>query len=63
METYTRKSAFAELKDYCHLSKGGSFMEVTEWKNGEGWDVTIDLRSFTLTHGEFELLNILARLR
>jgi hypothetical protein len=63
METYSRKSAFAELQDYCHLAKGGSFMEVTEWKNGEGFDVTIDSRSFSLTHGEFDLLNILARVR
>ena len=63
MKTYTRKSAFSELNDYCRFSKDGSFMEVTEWANGEGWDVTIDARSFTLTHGEFELLNILVRLR
>ena len=35
-------------------------MEVTEWSNGEGYDICIDRKSggekFSLTHGEVELL-------
>jgi len=38
-------------------------MEVTEWNNGEGFDVTIDDKHFSLTYGEFELLNVLARIK
>ena len=41
-----RKSAFVELKDYCTFSMGdrkekGDFLEVTEWANGEGYDINI----------------------
>jgi hypothetical protein len=39
-------------------------MEVTEWHNGEGFDVSIgDEKYFSLTHGEFELLNVLVRIK
>jgi hypothetical protein len=64
MDFYTRNSVFSELRDYCHLAKKDSFMEVTEWKNGEGWDVTInDEKHFSLTHGEMQLLTILTSIR
>lgn len=41
IEIYKKQSIFAELKDFCHLSKEGGFIELTEWKNGEGVDVVI----------------------
>lgn len=63
MEFYSRKAVFAKLNDYCYLSKEHSFMEVTEWHNGEGFDVTIDDRHFSLTYGEFELLSVLGRIK
>jgi hypothetical protein len=57
METYTRKAKFTELKNYCHMSKVGDFMEVTEWHNGEGFDVTIGTdQQFSLTTGQYECL-------
>lgn len=63
MDFYTRKAVFAELQDYCHLAKKDSFMEVTEWKNGEGWDVSINEKHFSLTHGELQLLIILTSIK
>jgi hypothetical protein len=60
MQQYQRKSKFTELKNYDHLAKEHSFMEVTEWHNGEGFDVTVsDDKSFSLTWGEFECLQAL----
>lgn len=59
MEQYQRKSKFTELKNYCHHHKEHDFMEVTEWHNGEGFDVTIDDKHFQLTWGEFECLQAL----
>jgi hypothetical protein len=60
MQQYQRKSKFTELKNYDHLAKEHSFMEVTEWHNGEGFDVTVsDERTFSLTWGEFECLQAL----
>jgi len=61
MKVYNRRSVFLELHPYDHLSKEHSFMEITEWHNGEGFDVTLDNKHFSLTWGEFEALNVAAR--
>lgn len=62
-----RRAVFAELKDYCHMSVENDFMEVTEWSNGEGYDIQIDSKQdtqkFSLTHGEWELLQVLMNWR
>ena len=60
-----RKSAFVLLEDFCHHSLGdrkgkGDFLEVTEWSNGDGYDIIIQdvngpLR-FMLTWGQFEAM-------
>jgi len=61
----TRKSAFVDLEDYCVNSMGerkdkGDFLEVTEWTNGEGYDIHIEdssgLVRFMLTWGQFEAM-------
>ena len=58
-----RRAVFSELKGYCHMSSDHDYMEVTEWSNGEGYDICIDRKSsnekFSLTHGEVELLMVL----
>jgi hypothetical protein len=59
METYRRLSKFTELKHYCHMAKADDFMEVTEWHNGEGYDVTINEKTFSLTDGQLQCLNAL----
>jgi hypothetical protein len=60
-----RKSAFAELKDWCTFSMGerkdkGDFLEVTEWTNGEGYDIHVSdtngEKQFQLTWGQMEAL-------
>lgn len=67
IEVSKRKALFAELKDYCHHSKDGDYIEVTEWSNGEGYDIIIDRRHgtdrFSLTYGEWELLQVLMNYR
>lgn len=35
------------------LAKKDDFIEVTEWTNGEGWDITINDKVIPLTRGEF----------
>ena len=39
IEKYERKSVFVPLIDAWH--KEHDFIEVTEWKSGEGWDIEI----------------------
>jgi len=41
IETYERKSTVAGLNEYCHFAKEHDTIEVVEWVNGEGVDVTI----------------------
>lgn len=50
-----------DLKKYCCLAKTNDFIEITEWSNGEGWDVTINDRHFHLTRGELVAINFLTK--
>ena len=58
-----RRAVFSELKKYCHMSSDNDYMEVTEWSNGEGYDICIDRKDggekFSLSYGEVELLMVL----
>ena len=58
MKEYQRKAKMAELSKYCHLAKEHDYIEVTEWHNGEGFDVSLGAgdRNFHLTWGELEAL-------
>lgn len=59
MKFYTRKAVMADLTDYCHLAKPHTHVEVTEWANGEGWDISLGERTFTLTVGELNAVHVL----
>jgi hypothetical protein len=37
-------------------SKAGDFIEVTEWSNGEGYDVAINDRLFSIHYTEWKVL-------
>jgi hypothetical protein len=55
-EEYTRRSIFAKLREFCLFADEDSYIEVTQWKNGEGFDVEISsvhTRTFQFTYGEF----------
>lgn len=67
IEVSKRRAVFSELKEYCHHSKDNDFIEVCEWANGEGYDINISRSNsqctFSLTPGEFELLQVLMHYR
>lgn len=64
IDSYERKARFTELKAYCYHSKENDFMEVCEWGNGEGFDVTIsDSHRISLTWGQWEALQVLVSYR
>jgi len=64
MEQYKKESRMVQLKNYDHLAKEHDFMELTEWHNGEGFDINLgDNKSFSLTHGEFSALITLVHYR
>ena len=58
MEEFTRTSRWVALKDYNIDGKGDHFLEVTEWHNGEGFDLHIsrDHQWLSLTWEEFAAL-------
>lgn len=67
MEKSTRKSVSDSLSKYDYLVNKDehSFIEVTEWANGEGFDITIETkdksRLMSLTIGELEAINYLTK--
>lgn len=61
MELYKRKAVNDSLKKYDHLAKNSDFIEVTEWANGEGWDISLNNRLISLTYGQLEAINYLVK--
>lgn len=54
-----RKSVHTELRDYCHMAKPHDIVEVCEWTNGEGWDIAVGSKTFQLTMGELQAIQVL----
>lgn len=61
MKIGSRKSINDDLQKYDPLKNKSSFIEITEWTNGEGWDIAINERIFNLTYGELEAINYLTK--
>ena len=61
IERRKRNSIFVPMDDAWH--KEHDFVEVTEWSNGEGWDITIsDEKQISLHHTEFAVIKELIAL-
>lgn len=60
-EIIQRKSIHDNLSKYDYLAKKDSFIEITEWSNAEGVDVTIDDKHISMTYGELDAINYLVR--
>lgn len=59
MNLSQRKSAYVDLPKFCHLSKPDDTLEITEWANGEGFDVCLvssSTQMFYLTYGQLDAL-------
>jgi len=61
MKIYNRKSVSDDLKKYDYLSKDDDFIEITEWSNGEGISITINMNTFELTFGQLDAINYLSQ--
>ena len=59
IEVYQRNARWMNLKPYCHHSGEHDHIEVCEWDNGEGFDVTINKRTMSFTLGEYEAMQVL----
>lgn len=62
IETYTRPAVCCCLIDFDPLFAGESdFVEVCEWKNGNGYDVSVNDTHFSFTIGEFKAIEYLIK--
>ena len=64
MEKYKRKAVFCNLKEYDFSCKEHSYIEITEWKNGEGIDINAcnyTDRTISISYGEFKLIKKLVK--
>lgn len=57
-----RTSVSADLNRFDCLAKENDFIEVNEWTNEEGWDITIGEKQFSLTRGELKAIEFLTTL-
>jgi hypothetical protein len=57
---YRRNARFDSLAEYDHLAKSDDFIEVTEWHNGEGFDVHLSTNAgeqrMSFSWGEYQAL-------
>lgn len=61
MEFNKRTSVKDDLRKYDHLANKDSIIQVTQWANGEGWDISInDEPVISLTWGQLDAINYLA---
>jgi hypothetical protein len=58
-----RKAVHTELRQYCHMAKPHEIVEVTEWTNGEGWDIALNEKTFQLTMGELQAITVLCNVQ
>ena len=61
MKIYNKKSVSDDLKKYDYLSKDDDFIEITEWSDGEGISITINMNTFELTFGQLDAINYLSQ--
>lgn len=47
------------LKKYTYSGKDSDYITLTEWSNGEGYDIDINGKLITLSDSELEAINYL----
>ena len=61
MKKYKLKAISDDLRKYDYLAKENDFIEVSEWNNGEGWNISINDNTFQLTMGQLDAINYLTK--
>jgi len=64
LEKYKRKAVFCNLKEFDFSCKEHSYIEITEWKNGDGIDINAynySDRTISISYAEFKLIKKLVK--
>lgn len=61
MEKYELKAVNEYLKRFDYLAKEHDYIEVSEWHNGEGWNIDLNGTVIQLTDGQLKAINYLTQ--
>ena len=61
MKFNDKKSISDNLNKYSPYAKDSEFVEITEWTNEEGWDISINDKIISLSREELEMINFLTK--
>lgn len=62
MNINNRKSVHEDMKKFSPMCNRDEYIEITEWTNGEGWDIQIgDNKNISLHGDELEAINYLIK--
>ena len=53
------RSITAKTKTFDYIAKESDYISVTEWSNGEGWDICIKDKMIGISRGMLEAINFL----
>ena len=59
MERKNLKSVSDDLNKYSYVAKEDDYIAITEWANGEGWDIDLNGKLIQLHDTELEAINYL----
>lgn len=61
MESYKLNSIRENLSKFDYLAKEHDYIEVTEWSNGEGWNINLNGTAIQLTDGQLKAIKYLTQ--
>lgn len=61
MEKYKLNSIREDLRKFDYVAKEHDYIEVTEWSNGEGWNINLNGTNIQLTDGQLKAINYLTQ--
>lgn len=61
MEKYKLNSISEDLRKFDYLAKEHDYIEVTEWRNGEGFNIDLNGTIIQLTDGQLRAINYLTQ--
>ena len=53
------RSITAKMKTFDYIAKESDYITVTEWSNGEGWDICLRDKMISISRDELEAINFL----
>ena len=53
------RSITAKTKTFDYIAKESDDISVTEWSNGEGWDISLNDKMISISRGMLDAINFL----